>query len=85
MVIHVQTDLLIIGTGGAGLRAAIEAEANGVKATLVSKSPAGYNNATIVAGSGYLAAVGGMTPEEHKERTLNVGKGVNDPELVQVS
>ncbi len=82
MVIHVQTDILIIGTGGAGLRAAIEAEANGVKATLVSKAPAGFNNTTIVAGSGYLAAVGGMTPEEHKERTLNVGKGVNDPELV---
>ena len=82
MVIYVQTDLLIIGTGGAGLRAAIEAEANGVKVTLVSKSPAGYNNATIVAGSGYLAAVGGMSPEEHKERTLHVGKGVNDPDLV---
>ncbi len=82
MVINVQTDILIIGTGGAGLRAAIEAEAHGVKATLVSKAPAGFNNATIVAGSGYLAAVGGMTPEEHKERTLNVGKGVNDPELV---
>ena len=82
MVIHVQTDILIIGTGGAGLRAAIEAEARGVKATLVSKAPAGFNNATIVAGSGYLAAVGGMTPEEHKQRTLQVGKGVNDPELV---
>ena len=82
MVIHVQTDILIIGTGGAGLRAAIEAEAKGVKATLVSKAPAGFNNATIVAGSGYLAAVGGMTPEEHKARTLTVWKGVNDPELV---
>ena len=83
MVIHVQTDLLIIGTGGAGLRAAIEAEAMGTKVILVSKAPAGYNNTTIVAGSGYLAAVGGMTVDEHRERTFTAGKMVNDPGLVE--
>ena len=83
MVIHVQTDLLIIGTGGAGLRAAIEAESMGAKVVLVSKAPAGYNNTTIVAGSGYLAAVGGMTVDEHRDRTFTAGKMVNDPELVE--
>jgi len=83
MVIHVQTDLLIIGTGGAGLRAAIEAESMGAKAVLVSKAPAGHNNTTIVAGSGYLAAVGGMTIDEHRDRTFTAGKMVNDPELVE--
>ncbi len=83
MVIHVQSDLLIIGTGGAGLRAAIEAEAKGVNVILVSKAPAGYNNTTIVAGSGYLAAVGGMTVDEHRDRTFTAGKMVNDPALVE--
>jgi succinate dehydrogenase/fumarate reductase flavoprotein subunit len=83
MVIHVQSDLLIIGTGGAGLRAAIEAEAKGVKVVLVSKAPAGYNNTTIVAGSGYLAALGGMTIDEHRDRTFTAGKMVNDPGLVE--
>ena len=83
MVIHVQTDLLIIGTGGAGLRAAIEAESMGAKVVLVSKAPAGYNNTTIVAGSGYLAAVGGMTVDEHRDRTFTAGKMVNDPDLVE--
>jgi succinate dehydrogenase/fumarate reductase flavoprotein subunit len=74
MVIHVQSDLLIIGTGGAGLRAAIEAESKGAKVVLVSKAPAGYNNTTIVAGSGYLAALGGMTVDEHRNRTFTAGK-----------
>ena len=84
MAIVYETDILIIGTGGAGLRAAAEAHEKGIKVLLVSKSRAGYNNCTIVAGAGYLAAVGGMTPEEHMERTLSVGKGVNDPRLVEV-
>ena len=84
MVINVKTDILIIGTGGAGLRAAIHANEQGAKVTLVSKAPAGYNNCTIVAGSGYLAAVGGMTVGEHRERTLSTGKGLNDPKLVEV-
>lgn len=83
MVIHYQSDLLIIGTGGAGLRAAIEAESMGADILVVSKAPAGYNNTTIVAGSGYLAAVGGMTVDEHRERTFKAGKMVNDPELVE--
>jgi len=84
MVLHFTSDILIIGTGGAGLRAAVEAHEKGAHVLLVSKAPAGYNNCTIVAGSGYLAAVGGMTPGEHRERTLGVGKGVNDPKLVDV-
>ncbi|MCW4050936.1 MAG: FAD-binding protein [Candidatus Bathyarchaeota archaeon] len=84
MALNYKSDILIIGTGGAGLRAAIEAEASGAHVILVSKAPAGYNNCTIVAGSGYLAAVGGMSVEEHLERTLSVGKGVNDPKLVKV-
>ncbi|MBN2334533.1 FAD-binding protein [Candidatus Bathyarchaeota archaeon] len=84
MTLHYTSDVLIIGTGGAGLRAAIEAQELGAHVLLVSKAPAGYNNCTIVAGSGYLAAVGGMTAEEHRERTISVGKGVNDPKLVEV-
>jgi fumarate reductase (CoM/CoB) subunit A len=84
MVIHVQSDILIIGTGGAGLRAAIEAHKRGAKVVLASKAPAGYNNCTIVAGSGYLAAVGGMSIDEHRERTFSTGKGLNDPALVEV-
>jgi len=84
MVIDVHSDILIIGTGGAGLRAAIEAHENSANVVLVSKAPAGHNNCTIVAGSGYLAALGGMSVDEHRERTLSTGKGLNDPSLVEV-
>ena len=84
MTSKVQSDILIIGTGGAGLRAAIEVYESGANVVLVSKAPAGYNNCTIVAGSGYLAAVGGMSVDEHRERTLSTGKGLNDPALVEV-
>ena len=84
MISSYSSDILIIGTGGAGLRAAAEAQEKGTNTLIVSKAPAGYNNCTIVAGSGYLAAVGGMSVDEHRERTLSTGKGVNDPHLVDV-
>jgi succinate dehydrogenase/fumarate reductase flavoprotein subunit len=84
MASEYSSDILIIGTGGAGLRAAVEAHERGLHVILVSKAPAGYNNCTIVAGSGYLAAVGGMSVEEHRDRTLSTGKGINDPQLVDI-
>lgn len=84
MTLQYSCDVLVIGTGGAGLRASIEAHAKGANVLLVSKAPAGYNNATIVAGGGFHAAVGGMTPEEHLDDTLRVGKGLNDPKLAKV-
>lgn len=42
------TDVLVIGGGGAGLRAALEAEKHGVHVTLVSKIKAGYMNSTAL-------------------------------------
>jgi succinate dehydrogenase/fumarate reductase flavoprotein subunit len=84
MVIRVEKEILVIGTGGAGLRAAIEADSMGAGVSLVSKAPAGMNNATVVAGGGFRAAIRGLTPEEHREDTLRVGKGLNDPELLEV-
>jgi succinate dehydrogenase/fumarate reductase flavoprotein subunit len=84
MVLSYSSDILVIGTGGAGLRAAIEAHDQGANVVMTCKAPAGYNNCTIVAGSGYLAALGGMSVEEHMKLTFATGKGVNDPEMVKV-
>ena len=84
MALQYTSDVLVLGTGSAGLRAAIEAEAHGSKVVVTCKAPAGYNNCTIVAGSGYLAAVGGMSIEEHMMHTFTTGKGVNDPRMVKV-
>ena len=46
---YIQTDVLIIGSGGAGLRAAIAAREKGVSVTLVSKSIIGLGNNTALA------------------------------------
>jgi succinate dehydrogenase/fumarate reductase flavoprotein subunit len=84
MVARHESDVLVIGTGGAGLRAAIEAHEREADVLVVSKSPAGYNNATVVAGGGFRAAMGGLTPDEHMEDTLRVGNHLNDRGLVEV-
>ena len=46
---HLSTDLLIIGSGGAGLRAAIEARRQGVNVLLISKSKTGFASCTASA------------------------------------
>ena len=84
MVLKIESDVLVLGTGGAGLRAAIEAEARGASVVAVSKALAGMNNATVVSGGGFRAAVGGLTPEEHLRDTVEVGKKINDRRLVEV-
>ena len=84
MVSDVGTDVLILGSGGAGLRAAIEVNARKLRAIVVSKAPAGMNNCTVVAGGGFRAAFEGMSPEEHMKDTLEVGKGLNDKRLVEI-
>jgi succinate dehydrogenase/fumarate reductase flavoprotein subunit len=84
MVESIDSDVLIVGTGGAGLRAAIEADERGVTVVVVSKAPAGMNNATVVAGGGFRAAIEGLTQEEHYEDTIRVGNRINDRRLVEV-
>ena len=49
-------DVLIIGAGGAGLRAAVEASAAGIKVALISKSLLGKAH-TVMAEGGIAAAM----------------------------
>jgi succinate dehydrogenase/fumarate reductase flavoprotein subunit len=84
MVRAVDSDVLILGSGGAGLRAAIEVDSRGLRAVIASKAPAGMNNCTVVAGGGFRAAFEGLTPEEHMKDTIEVGKGLNDKHLVEI-
>ncbi|MFB0557835.1 MAG: FAD-binding protein [Candidatus Bathyarchaeia archaeon] len=84
MVESIELDVLVVGTGGAGLRAAIEVDERGATVVVVSKAPAGMNNATVVSGGGFRAAIEGLTPEEHYEDTIRVGNGINDRRLVEV-
>ncbi|MFQ6075466.1 MAG: FAD-dependent oxidoreductase [Candidatus Bathyarchaeia archaeon] len=81
---YVETDVLIVGGGAAGLRAAIEAKRSGVDVLLVSKAPLGYANSTAYAGGIFRAAVRGMTAERHFEETVVGGNFLNDQRLVEV-
>ena len=76
------TDVLIIGSGLAGLRAAIAAAQNGVKTTVISKSFRGMGSNSGLAGGGLSIASSEMDIENHIKETLRIGRGLNDHELV---
>jgi fumarate reductase (CoM/CoB) subunit A len=77
-----ETEVLVIGSGVAGLRAAIESARNGVKTTVISKSTIEVGSNSALAGGGLAAAAEEKDIESYIEETLSVGKGLNDPLLV---
>jgi succinate dehydrogenase/fumarate reductase flavoprotein subunit len=80
-----KTEVLIIGAGGAGLRAAIEAARADVSVTIVSRAPVGKGGLTATANGGYHAAVWpGDSPEIHAEDMIEAGEYLNDRNLVKV-
>ena len=90
----VSTDVLIIGSGGAGLRAAIEAKRYGVDVLMVDKVVIGTNNNTRYSGGGFKAALPGLlssahgripeTPYEHIQLALEHGEYLSDERLVEI-
>ena len=57
-------DVVVIGAGGAGLRAAVESSALGAKTALVCKSLLGKAH-TVMAEGGIAAAMGNVYPEDN--------------------
>lgn len=84
----IQTDVLIIGSGGAGSRAAIEVSNMGLKPTIVSKGLSFRSGCTGMAEGGYNAVFKAVDAEDSKEThikdTLNGGKHLNDSKLVNI-
>jgi succinate dehydrogenase / fumarate reductase, flavoprotein subunit len=80
-------DVLIIGGGSAGLRAAIEAHDAGAHVLIISKSRKGDPH-TVLARGGINAALGTMDPEDnwmiHAADTLREGAFLADYERVEV-
>ncbi|MEK7847399.1 MAG: FAD-binding protein, partial [Chloroflexota bacterium] len=84
---RVSAPVLIIGGGGAGLRAAIAAGQSGAAGVvLASKSRPGYGNNTAIAGGAFAAATGWRdpldNPKAHARDTVTGGRFVNDQALV---
>src|SRR5690349_11975578 len=77
-------DLLVIGSGIAGLTTALEAAARGLRVLLVTKERLEQSN-TWYAQGGIAAALGDDdTPEAHAADTLAAGAGLCDPAAVRV-
>ena len=76
--------VLVIGSGGAGVRAAIEASAYG-DVVLVSKTIVGKGGCTPMAEGGYNAVLREQDScGIHFEDTMKGGAFLNDPELVKI-
>lgn len=84
----ISSDVLIIGSGGAGCRAAIEVDKAGLKALIVSKGLSFRSGCTGMAEGGYNAVFKAIDPEDsieaHIEDTLKGGKYLNDSKLVDI-
>jgi succinate dehydrogenase / fumarate reductase flavoprotein subunit len=80
-------DVLVIGAGGAGIRAAIEAKAAGATVGLVCKSLFGKAH-TVMAEGGVAAALGHVDPEDkwqtHFRDTMVGGKLLNNPRMAEL-
>jgi succinate dehydrogenase / fumarate reductase flavoprotein subunit len=80
-------DVLVIGAGGAGLRAAIEASAAGVTVGVVCKSLLGKAH-TVMAEGGMAAAIGNVDERDnwrvHFADTMRGGQYVNNPRMAEL-
>lgn len=84
----IQSDVLIIGSGGAGCRAAIEVSKQGLNPVIVSKGLSFRSGCTGMAEGGYNAAFAFVdsddTKEIHYNDTLKGGSFLNDPKLAKI-
>ncbi len=81
---HVETDVLVIGAGGAGMYAALEAARAGCSVILADRSLIGRGGATVMAMMTVAVALGEETPdhwEHHLADTLAAGHGLCDERL----
>lgn len=75
--------IIVIGSGGAGLVAAIAARRPGNEVVVLSKTPMGTGTCTAYAAGIFTLGCGKVAPEMHASKTLEVGQHMNDLKLVQ--
>jgi succinate dehydrogenase / fumarate reductase flavoprotein subunit len=87
---HIEThdfDIVVVGAGGAGLRAAIAAAEGGARVAVICKSLLGKAH-TVMAEGGVAAALGNVDPADswrtHFYDTMRGGKFINNWRMVEI-
>lgn len=84
----IKSEVLIIGSGGAGCRAAIEVSNEGKEPLIVSKGLSFRSGCTGMAEGGYNAVLKLVDPDDsfeaHYKDTIKGGSYLNDPDLVNI-
>ena len=86
-IMNVETDVLVVGAGGAGMYAAIEAARRGADVFLADRSLIGRGGATVMAQMTVAAALGEETPDDprhHYDNTIAAGRGLCDEKLAEL-
>jgi succinate dehydrogenase/fumarate reductase flavoprotein subunit len=84
---RVTSDVLVIGSGGAGCRAALAAHDCGARVVIATGSGLTGNASTFYSLTRFQGYAFGSNPEEveqHYENILEAGQGMVDPELAQI-
>ncbi len=84
---NMKTDVLVIGSGGAGARAAIEAALNGADVVIATKGNLAKSGITPLAEWSFEAPLGHADPQDsaeiHFEDTVREGRFLSDQNLVE--
>ncbi|AMN41110.1 FAD-dependent oxidoreductase [Rhodoplanes sp. Z2-YC6860] len=82
--IALESDVMVVGGGGAGMFAAVAAARNGARVILIDKNVVGRGGATIMAQMTCASALGESepdNPELHLKDTLDAGRGLCNEKL----
>ncbi len=85
--VTLQTDVLVVGSGAAGMASALAAAEEGARVILADRSLIGRSGATIMAQMTVAAALGSEGPDNwtyHLADTLTAGRGLCDAPLARL-
>jgi fumarate reductase (CoM/CoB) subunit A len=80
---ELSTDILVIGSGLAGLLSALEAERAGLRVLLAGKFAIGMGTNTSLANGVFTVANTGFSKEDHLRATLESGRGLTQVKLAE--
>jgi succinate dehydrogenase/fumarate reductase flavoprotein subunit len=81
---QITTDILVIGSGLAGLLSALEAERAGLRVLIVGKFAIGMGTNTSLANGAFTASNSSLSKEDHLQATIESGRGLSREGLVKI-